>query len=99
LHKVGLIHDDLRRDNVVINENDDAQIIDISNGTAFMMGWRLVLDGYDDPRRDIYGLAVIIWEIIHDRDDVEILTPVKITCIFYGSYEPYICFSESHDRQ
>jgi serine/threonine protein kinase len=56
IHGAGLIHGDLRCENVVVDENEDARIIDISNGSAFMMGWHPVLDRVDDPRRDVYGL-------------------------------------------
>jgi serine/threonine protein kinase len=69
MHAAGVIHGDLRCENVIVDENDNAHIIDICNGAAFMMGWHPVLDRFDDPRRDVYSLAVTIWEMIHDGDD------------------------------
>jgi serine/threonine protein kinase len=66
---VGVIHGDLRCENVVVDENDNALIIDISDGWGYMVGWNAVLDDREDPRRDIYSIGVTIWELIHDGED------------------------------
>lgn len=69
IHDAGLFHGDLKCENVVVDEDDNAQIVDISNGYGHTQGWYLKTDGPMDPRRDIYGFGVTLWEILHDGED------------------------------
>lgn len=69
LHEKGLIHSDLRCQNVVIDDDDDAQIIDCSGEGGYTRGWHAYLDKMTDPRQDIYSFGVTLWEIIHDGED------------------------------
>jgi Protein kinase domain len=70
IHAVGVVHSDIRCSNIVIDDDNNARIIDISNRTAMMHGWYSPLDNWKDPRFDIYSLGVTVWEIIRDGDDL-----------------------------
>lgn len=69
IQKKGVMHGDLRCANIVIDQLDDAYIIDIVNGQGGMEGWTSVLDVKTDPSRDVYGFGVTLWEIICDGKD------------------------------
>ena len=69
IHKAGLLHGDLRCQNVVIDSRNDAQLIDITNGQGFMEGWNSIWDELTDSRRDIYSFGVTLWEIAQDGAD------------------------------
>jgi len=42
IHQAGLLHGDLRCQNVVVDGCDDAQLIDLTNGKGFTEGWNSV---------------------------------------------------------
>jgi len=39
IHEAGLMHGDLKGRNVVVDESDNAFIIDVTNGEEFTEGW------------------------------------------------------------
>jgi len=70
IQSAGFMHGDLRCQNVVIDGFDNAAVIDIIDGRGWSEGWSSIQwDGRADPRRDIYGLGVVIWEIMHDGEE------------------------------
>jgi serine/threonine protein kinase len=69
IHDAGLFHGDLKCENIVVDSDDNAQIVDISNGYGRTDGRYLKTDGPMDPRRDIYGFGATLWEILHDGED------------------------------
>ena len=70
LHKKGIIHGDLCSRNVVIHDEEDAQIIDISTNMGYRPTHRLFTLSRDDQRNDVYALGVTIWEMLHDGKEV-----------------------------
>jgi len=74
------MHGDLRCPNVVVDENDDAHIIDIVDGEGYMDAWTCLADKNDDPKRDIYSIGVTLWETAHNRENpVHLLKEVNET--------------------
>jgi len=51
---------------MVIDDNNDAKIIDIINGQGFSEGWAPVGESSTLPTWDIYSLGVTLWELAHD---------------------------------
>jgi hypothetical protein len=60
------MHGDLRCATMVIDDSDDAYIIDIVDSHGGMEGWTSIFDATTDPRRDIYGFGVTLWEMARD---------------------------------
>ena len=54
------MHEDLRCENIVIDEKDDAYIIDITDDCGYMNEWTSSSDDLNDSRRDIYGFDVTL---------------------------------------
>jgi len=69
IQKKAVMHGDLRCANNVIDDSDDAYIIDIVNGRGGMEGWTPILDATADPRRDVYAFGVTLWEVVRDGQD------------------------------
>ena len=65
LHECGLTHGDLRCENIVIDREGDAKLIDIVRDWGHMNGWAPITEKDDasDPKWDIYSLGVTLWEI------------------------------------
>lgn len=63
IQRAGVMHGDLRCENVVIDDKGDAYIIDVVNGCGFMDGYMSTGDKLDDPSRDVFGIGVTLWEI------------------------------------
>jgi hypothetical protein len=68
IHRASVVHGDLKCENIVVDDNDDILLIDIADGKSCTRGWNAALDHWSDPRRDVYSLAVTIWELIHDGE-------------------------------
>jgi serine/threonine protein kinase len=82
IQKKGVMHGDLRCENVVIDEADNSYIIDIVDGQGGMEGWTSILDANTDPRRDVYGFGATLWEIARDGESPSYpLAPLKNTHI------------------
>jgi len=74
IHDVGVLHGDLKCGNVVIDGRANVCIIDISDGGGMTDGWNAGGDEPDDPRRDVYGFGVTLWEILNDGDEPHTLS-------------------------
>lgn len=69
IYQAGLMHGDLKCSNVVIDRYENAFFIDIINGEGSTEGWCSIWDERKDSRREVYGLGVTVWELIHDGAD------------------------------
>jgi len=79
IHEAGLMHGDLKGRNVVVDESDNAFIIDVTNGEEFTEGWTPIGDHRMDPRSDIYSFGVTLWEMIHNgADPVGVSIPMSV---------------------
>ena len=73
IHGANIAHMDLKASNIVINEFNNAFIIDLSRN-ARTYGWRAPetyanqLDPEFERRADIYSLGVVFWEILVRKD-------------------------------
>ena len=77
IQRAGVMHGDLRCENVVIDEKGDAYIIDIVDGHGFMEGYMAIGDKLLDPSRDVFGIGVTLWEMACDgKDPIHPLTSV-----------------------
>ena len=68
IHKHGMVHGDLRCENVVLDDKLNAKIIDVVQETGFMPGWcpwaRHKQESIYKSAWDVYSLGVTLWEII-----------------------------------
>lgn len=81
IHEAGFVQGDFTLSNIVIDENDEAQIIDI-NRRGCPMGWEppeisaLVESGqriamYIGVKSDLFQLGMVLWGLAQDEDEPE----------------------------
>lgn len=81
IHEAGFVQGDFTLSNIVINENDQAQIIDI-NRRGCPVGWEspemvpLVESGqrlsmYIGVKSDLYQLGMVLWALAMEKDEPE----------------------------
>ena len=81
IHEAGFVQGDFTLSNIVIDENDEAQIIDI-NRRGCPVGWEspemvpLVESGqrlsmYIGVKSDLYQLGMVLWALAMERDEPE----------------------------
>lgn len=81
VHEAGYVQGDFTLSNIVIDENDDAKIIDI-NRRGCPVGWEppevtAMIDGlqrigmYIGVKSDIFQLGMVLWGIAHIHDEPE----------------------------
>ncbi|CUS14802.1 unnamed protein product [Tuber aestivum] len=81
VHEAGYVQGDFTLSNIVIDENDDAKIIDI-NRRGCPVGWEppevtAMIDGlqrigmYIGVKSDIFQLGMVLWGIAHEIDEPE----------------------------
>jgi serine/threonine protein kinase len=70
IHHAGVVHGDLGCQNIMVDEDNDILIIDISNGFACRDGYYPISDRWCNPSCDVYSLGVVIWELIHDAEEL-----------------------------
>ncbi len=81
IHEAGFVQGDFTLSNIVINENDEAQIIDI-NRRGCPVGWEspemvpLVESGqrlsmYIGVKSDLYQLGMVLWALAMEQDEPE----------------------------
>ncbi|RPA92953.1 kinase-like protein [Choiromyces venosus 120613-1] len=81
VHEAGYVQGDFTLSNIVIDENDDAKIIDI-NRRGCPVGWEppevtAMIDGlqrigmYIGVKSDIFQLGMVLWGIAHEMDEPE----------------------------
>ncbi len=86
-HFKGIIHGDLKPNNILVDEQDNVKIIDFGfallkgekpEGTTVVYTAPEILKGNLDYRADIYAIGMIMYEIIEGKDLFTQLTPVNI---------------------
>lgn len=81
VHEAGYVQGDFTLSNIVIDENDNAKIIDI-NRRGCPVGWEppevtAMIDGlqrigmYIGVKSDIFQLGMVLWGIAHEMDEPE----------------------------
>jgi len=81
VHEAGYVQGDFTLSNIVIDENNDAKIIDI-NRRGCPVGWEppevtAMIDGlqrigmYIGVKSDIFQLGMVLWGIAHEMDEPE----------------------------
>lgn len=81
VHEAGYVQGDFTLSNIVIDDNDDAKIIDI-NRRGCPVGWEppevtAMIDGlqrigmYIGVKSDIFQLGMVLWGIAHEMDEPE----------------------------
>ena len=81
IHEAGFVQGDFTLSNIVINDNDDAKIIDI-NRRGCPVGWeppelaRLIESGqrisiYIGVKSDLFQLGMVLWAVAEQQDEPE----------------------------
>lgn len=87
IHEAGFVQGDFTLSNIVVDEDDNALIIDI-NRRGCPVGWeppelsRMIEAGqkisiYIGVKTDIYQLAMVLWALADQHDEPERATPLK----------------------
>jgi len=82
MHALGIVHGDIKCSNIVVKDDDNIAIIDLSEGGG-TEGWywpgneeESVEDYTPEPHSDIYGLGVVFWQLTDSGKPVHGEVPV-----------------------
>jgi serine/threonine protein kinase len=86
LHSCNLLHRDLKSQNVLLDEDCSAKLIDFGLtrvsvglmtkgvGTFFWMAPEVILGDPYDREADVYSFAIVLWELIYQKEPYSDLT-------------------------